>query len=298
MTLRLKNEIEAHEGSVTEIKYSKDFRYLISSGQDGIIQFFACENAEHVASLHGHMGAVNTFVTNGSDSQMISGGADCSLVWWDIEKQADIKRLKCHKGAVNSICMNPNYGITVSGSTDSTVQLWDNRNNSNFPIQILSDAKDSVTAVCANRNEIFTASLDGKLRIYDVRNEKVTTDDMGVGIMHIELSPDNHALLISTKDSKIKLVATTTGDVYQNYEGALIDSCPIKTCFAAKVFNILSGSESGEGFLWDTKDATLKHKIKFGEGPVVDVAATEPFTSIALASTNGHIGIFELAEQE
>lgn len=293
MTLKLKHEYTAHDGSVTQIKYSKDYKHIISSGEDGVIQIWTIDNNEFVASMKGHMGSVNSFVTNNSDSQMISGGTDRSLVWWDVERQADIRRLKCHDGAINSVCLSKNLGIVFSGSTDSTVQAWDNRISSNSPMSVFSDAKDAITSVSTSRYEIFTASLDGKLRMYDVRNNKLIMDDIGSPIMHIELSWDNHAVLVADSSSRIKLQTTNTGDAYQMYEGVIIENCPIKCHFASSIYKIISGSKTGEGFIWDTKEGKLDDKIKFGEGPIIDVAANEPFTAISLGSTNGHIGIFE-----
>jgi hypothetical protein len=48
-----------------------------------------------------------------------------------------------------------------------------------MPIQVLEDAKDSVTAVQIKNYEIITGSVDGKLRTYDLRAGQLSTDVVG-----------------------------------------------------------------------------------------------------------------------
>ena len=57
-----------------------------------------------------------------------------------------------------------------------TVMLWDMRANGRAPIQTLKEAQDSVTAVKMTANAIVTASVDGAVRIYDLRSGKQHTD--------------------------------------------------------------------------------------------------------------------------
>lgn len=56
---------------------------------------------------------------------------------------------------------------------------WDGRSKTQEAVQILNDAKDSISSVRVTNHEILSASFDGKIRIYDIRIGELRTDFMG-----------------------------------------------------------------------------------------------------------------------
>lgn len=85
---------------------------------------------------------------------------------------------------------------TCVGSYDSSVRVWDSRSHTYEPIQVMNDAKDSVTSLQLSSSEILTGcvyyrptphhfsvcalilcrSVDGKVRRYDLRFGKLYCD--------------------------------------------------------------------------------------------------------------------------
>ena len=65
------------------------------------------------------------------------------------------------------------------GSFDSTVRLWDCKSQSVKPIQVLDEAKDSVSSLHVAGHDIVTGSVDGRMRIYDLRMGMVYVDIIG-----------------------------------------------------------------------------------------------------------------------
>lgn len=57
-----------------------------------------------------------------------------------------------------------------------TVRLWDMRARQRLPLQILDDAKDSVVDIYISGDRIYTASVDGYLRTYDLRAGQLRQD--------------------------------------------------------------------------------------------------------------------------
>jgi hypothetical protein len=47
------------------------------------------------------------------------------------------------------------------------------------PIQVLEEARDSVSSVDVRGHEVATGSVDGRLRLYDLRMGMVSVDVMG-----------------------------------------------------------------------------------------------------------------------
>jgi mitogen-activated protein kinase organizer 1 len=67
-------------------------------------------------------------------------------------------------------------GLQVRGIIKSFANY---RSQNRIPIQVLEDAKDSVTSVQIKNYEIITGSVDGKLRTYDLRAGLLSTDVVG-----------------------------------------------------------------------------------------------------------------------
>ena len=65
------------------------------------------------------------------------------------------------------------------GSYDATVRLWDCKSQSTKPIQIFEEAKDSVSSVHVSGHEIAAGSVDGRVRLYDLRMGMMYVDVVG-----------------------------------------------------------------------------------------------------------------------
>lgn len=72
-----------------------------------------------------------------------------------------------------------------AGSFDATVRLWDCKSQSMKPIQVLEEAKDSVSSLHVVGHEIVTGSVDERIRIYDLRMGMVFVDVIGRTSPHL-----------------------------------------------------------------------------------------------------------------
>lgn len=56
----------------------------------------------------------------------------------------------------------------ATGSYDGTVKIWDLKSSSYMPIDTLKIFKDSVTKVICGTDKIYTSSVDGYIRTFDL----------------------------------------------------------------------------------------------------------------------------------
>lgn len=104
-----------------------------------------------------------------------------------------------------------------TGSYDATVRLWDLRANSNEPIQVLNQAKDSVTDVRITPYGVLAGSVDGCVREYDIRVGLIRVDRLGSPVTCASVSHDYNTTLVSTLDGYVSLLDKSNGSVLSTY---------------------------------------------------------------------------------
>lgn len=109
-------------------------------------------------------------------SQIVSGSQDKTVIIWDVSSGQPVRRYRAHIGAVNCVCFNEDSSVFLSGSVDGSVKIWDSKSNSKEPIQVLSEAKDSISCVSVTDHEIASVSLDNFVRRYDIRQGLMQAD--------------------------------------------------------------------------------------------------------------------------
>ena len=73
------------------------------------------------------------------------------------------RKWRGHQAAVNCVSFNEDSSVVISGSVDTTVKIWDCRTRSQYPIQTLEEAGDSVTSVDVSDHEILVGCADNRL---------------------------------------------------------------------------------------------------------------------------------------
>ena len=114
------------------------------------------------------------------NARFASVGGDRQVFLWDVSTGRTLRRWAGHGGRVNAVAFGGDaQEVVVSGSFDATVRLWDCKSQSTKPIQTFEDARDSISSVKVLGWEIMTGSVDGRVRLYDVRMGMVHVDVVG-----------------------------------------------------------------------------------------------------------------------
>ncbi|KAF6819704.1 WD domain-containing protein [Colletotrichum sojae] len=159
------------------------------------------------------------------NERFASCGGDRAVFLWDVASATTLRRFggsaHGHTSRVNCVSFaGEGDSLVVSAGFDTTVRAWDCRSQSAKPVQVLDEAKDSVTALAVREAEIVAGSVDGRVRSYDVRMGKCVTDVMGASVTSLRLTRHGKAMLVGSLDSKIRLMDRENGSCLKTYADA------------------------------------------------------------------------------
>ena len=191
---------------------------------------------------------------------------------------------------------------SVIGSFDATVRIWDCKSSSMKPIQVLEEARDSVSSLHVVGHEIVTGCVDGRVRVYDLRMGMLFVDFIGrmysvvsffrekffwvcwLGItdtnfLHAEpitsvrQTRDGNAVLVSTLDNTIRLMDKGNGQLLQSYKGHTNKEYRIRSTLGMADSVVISGSEDGKLYAWDLLEGKVIGTLGAHEGKVASAVA-------------------------
>ncbi|KAF9881002.1 hypothetical protein CkaCkLH20_01152 [Colletotrichum karsti] len=216
-------------------------------------------------SAHGY--EVLDLAVAADNERFASCGGDRAVFLWDVASATTIRRfggnVHGHTSRINCVAFGGDGdSLVVSAGFDTSVRVWDCKSNSAKPVQVLDEAKDSVTALVVRDAEIVAGSVDGRVRSYDVRMGRCVTDVMGASVTSLRLTRDGKAMLVGSLDSKIRLMDRESGNCLKTYADAgwRNEELRVQAILGGKEKYVIAGDEltagtgpaglNGEGKIW------------------------------------------------
>lgn len=291
-------QLVGHDGPIRAIRFSFDGTYCISGGNDRTVRLFnplrqdpaytttTTQKSTTSSNLHHRQGKHIKDIPHALPIQTYSDGytypisaieiddtsntlvaaSDKTLVITDVITKKLKRRFQGHTGRINSVACSSSASTFLSASYDGTVRIYDGRSFSPEPIQILSEAKDSVSCVKIFQQEqggsntgngmaeIVTSSVDGKLRTYDLRKGIMRVDDFGQDtiLTHVSQTHDSLCYIVSTLDDTIYIIEKSSGTLLNTLLGGhRTGRYAIECTPTANDKYIVSGSENGDTVFYD-----------------------------------------------
>ncbi|CEM08840.1 unnamed protein product [Vitrella brassicaformis CCMP3155] len=285
--------LRGHKGSVQNVRFNKDGSYCLSCGQDKTLRLWNPHKGLFIKEYKGpHNHEVNDAVVTPDNAKFASVGGDKFGFMWDVATGNVIRRLTGHEGKINCCEFNSSHELLITGSWDRTVRCWDLKSNTRAPLQILKEAKDSVTALCVTDDEILTGSVDGRVRRYDVRMGRLTTDDLKHPIGSVTLSNDENCVLVTCLDDTIRLLEKGTGELLNSYRGHTNHKYRVRAVLDPSDAHIFCGSEDHRLCVWDLLNPKLLHHEKAHGGAIFTVRFHAEKEAMLTTSADGLIKVW------
>jgi mitogen-activated protein kinase organizer 1 len=247
-----------------------------------------------------------------SSSQTLLAACNKTLVVTDLVSNQVKRRLgqHHHTGRINAVAATTQYGgeAYVTASYDATVAIWDGRSRDTKPLQVLKDAKDSVTSVYIRQQTsgggahnssssvkdysnniaiIRTASVDGIVRTYDLRKGLLQCDNFGSPVMSMAHTKDGNCLAVSCLDGTIRLMELETGELLNTYNSHhTAGQYGLDVDVLADDATIITGSENGACALYDLVRANMVQVLDGpARRPTCTVATHPKQSSVVVAAS-------------
>ena len=165
------------------------------------------------------------------------------------------------------------------------------RSRNRDPIQILGGFKDSVTSVDTSKQEIVTGSVDGHVRVHDLRTGQCHADRLGYPVTSASLSNDGNCLLASCLGlgGAVVLIEKATGEKLNTYTGHAHKQYGLQSCLTHDDASVASGSEDGKVYVWDLVTGD-QAKLNGHTRSVVGVAP-HPKESLLISCSNDRTAV-------
>ncbi|KAF2672566.1 mitogen-activated protein kinase organizer 1 [Microthyrium microscopicum] len=276
-------------GPVHALTYSSaEAQYILTGSSDRLIRLYnpakaslepqppGARPAGLIQTYAGHAHEVLDIAVSYDNARFASVGGDKNVILWDVAQATVLRRWEGHGGRCNAVAWagsEDEGGVIISGSFDATVKMWDTKSNNSKPLMTLSDAKDSISCLAVVDAEIFVGSVDGRVRVYDIRMGKTSTDVIGNSVTSITPTRKGDAYLVSTLDSTLLLIDKSSGKMLQSFTSPKFSntSYRLRSALAANDSLVVSGSEDGRIIVWDILAGVVMHELwhdeRFQDGP-------------------------------
>jgi mitogen-activated protein kinase organizer 1 len=204
------------------------------------------------------------------NTQFASAGGDKLVFLWDVSTATTVRRFEGHWGRVNAVAFGADSGVLVSGSYDATVRLWDTRSHARAPVQTLDHARDAVSDVVIHGHEVVAASVDGRVRSYDLRLGRCFVDVISpAAVTCVRVSRDGRAMLVAALDGTVRLMDRDNGGLLKSYRGHKNSELRVRSTFAQEEEYVVCGSEDGVVWVWDLVEGTAVERVRAHQGKAV-----------------------------
>lgn len=255
-------EIDCKQGAIRAVRFNVDGTYCLTAGADKSVKLWNPTRNLLLKTYAGHGQDVLDCHSSCDNSQLVSAGADRNILLWDVTTGQTVRRWRGHAAAATAVRFCETGSCAVSGGQDNAVHVWDTRARTLKPIQELRHATDTITSVRVYEYEIVTASVDGRVRLYDIRAGRLLSDFLGAAVTCASLTSDGQGLLASRSDDLVLLLDKESGELLAEYSGHQAGDCVLESSVDANDTQIISGSACGHIWMWDMVEMPDKKPVK------------------------------------
>ncbi|KAF6027273.1 hypothetical protein EB796_014422 [Bugula neritina] len=192
--------------------------FLVSACKDGLPMLRQGDTGDWIGTFYGHKGAVWGAAINKEGTKVATASADYSVIIWNAES-GEAEQTFLHKHIVRSVDFRSDSTQLVAGSNEKLVKIFDLNQQNSEPLVELKGHTGNIKACrfISDGNAVVSASEDGTLKVWDVRNQSVVQSlTFPASPCSLEISA-NTSRLVLTHSNKVCFYNTDTWDLVKEF---------------------------------------------------------------------------------
>ncbi len=286
-----------HQESARTVDISPQADWVVTAGQDGLVQLWPVRDNDAAISLVGHVGPVQTAKFSPNGAVIASSGTDGTVRLWDRfghqirgisiggfipalafspdgmtvaignsnglvrlwnVDSGELRELGQHTAPVLYVAFSPDGKKIGSASNDRTAKIWDLTSSNVSEFRGHEDAVNWIE-FAPDGATVATGSLDHRLRIWDPgASEPRAYDASGMKVAGLSFLPGGKALLSHSADDAVRLWDVQSGKTLRIFRGH------------RGLITSLALAQNGAVFATGSDDRTVRlYDIETGESRVM-----------------------------
>jgi WD40 repeat protein len=251
-------DLTGHEGFVCAVAIAPN-GWLAASGSGGrgrnpdlSIRLWDLDRQKELHRLQGHESWVTALAFASDNKYLLSGSKDGTAILWDLLARQKRFDLKGHENGLDvySAACSGDGRHAVTGGADKLVILWDTTTGTLLRKLEGHTGEVRGVAFAPARFEAASASMDGALRVWDLKtgHSRAIAAHKG-GARGVAYSPDGARLLSGGEDGMVRLWIAATGEEIYRFQGHT--KAVTGVAFAPDGRRALSGSDDRTVRFWE-----------------------------------------------
>lgn len=273
---------------------------LVVGFSTGIFGLWEMPDFTNIHTLSISQEKISSVAINASGEWLAFGAKKLGqLLVWEWQSESYILKQQGHFFDMNTLSYAPDGQTIATGGDDGKVKVWSTHSGFCFVTFSEHSAPVSAVAFAKQGSVLFSASLDGTVRAFDLiryRNFRTFTSPSPVQFSCLAVDPSGEVVAAGSTDSfEIFFWSVQTGkllDVLAGHEG------PVSSLAFSPSGNnqLVSGSWDKTVRVWNIfSRARAVEPFAFGSD-VLSVAFRPDGKELAVSTLNGQITFFDLAE--
>ena len=112
-------------GAVFGVVFSPNGAMILTWGQDRAAKLWVAGTGQELATLSGHVDAINKAAFSPQGDRIATASVDRSAILWDVETGRHVRSYEGHVAGVTGVAFSPDGRRGLSGGLDRSVRVWD-----------------------------------------------------------------------------------------------------------------------------------------------------------------------------
>ena len=199
--------LRGHSGSVTDVRFSPDSRFLATAGEDSTAVIWDVRNGKVVHEFKDAADFVLSVAFSPDGQYLATGSRDCTVRLYDVATGTLRWQVDGHKDWVRCVAFSPDGKSVISASKDKTLKVWNATDGKS--VRTLTGHRDEVLhiAFSPDKSWMATSSADKDIRIWKTGDYSLEATLSGHGdwVRSVEFHPDNVHLVSASDDGTVRV---------------------------------------------------------------------------------------------